>query len=79
MSVVKSTGFLFTNSGAARIKNETNKQMSWIYKTITTQLVLYIMRYNVVPTVQSVDEILCGHSNESYRAVRSRGAVYNAV
>ena len=33
-------------------------------------VVLCIMLYNVVLTIESVDEILtCDHSNESYRAV----------
>ena len=40
-------------------------------------VVLFIMLYNVVLTV---DEILkCDHSNESYWAVLSCGAVYYAV
>jgi len=43
-------------------------------------VVLFIMLYKVVLTFESVDEILkCGHSNESYRAVLSCGAVYYAV
>ena len=43
-------------------------------------LVLFIMLYKVVLTFESVDEILkCDHSNESYRAVLSCGAVYSAV
>ena len=43
-------------------------------------VVLFIMLYKVVPTFQSVDEILkCEHLNESYRAVLSCGAVYYAV
>ena len=43
-------------------------------------VVLFIMLYNVVLTFESVDEILwCDHSNESYRAVLSCGAVYYAV
>ena len=43
-------------------------------------VVLFIMLYNVVLTFESVDEILwCDHSNESYRAVLSSGAVYYAV
>ena len=38
------------------------------------------MLYNVVLTFESVDEILkCDHSNESYWAVLSCGAVYYAV
>ena len=38
-------------------------------------VVLFIMLYKVVLTFVSVDEILwCDHSNESYRAVLSRGA-----
>ena len=43
-------------------------------------VVLFIMLYKVVLTCESVDEILkCDHSNESYCAVRSCGAVYYAV
>ena len=38
------------------------------------------MLYKVVLTLESADEILkCDHSNESYGAVLSRGAVYYAV
>ena len=41
--------------------------------------VLFIMLYKVVVTFESVDEILkCDHSNESYKAVLSCGAVYYA-
>ena len=43
-------------------------------------VVLFIMPYKVVLTFESVDDILkCDHSNESYRAVLSCGAVYYAV
>ena len=43
-------------------------------------VVLFIMLYKVVLTFESVGEILkCDHSNESYRAVLSCGAVYYAV
>ena len=43
-------------------------------------VVLFIMLYKVVLTFESVDEILkCDHSNESYSAVLSCGAVYYAV
>ena len=43
-------------------------------------MVLFIMLYKVVLTFESADEILkCGHSNESYCAVLSCGAVYYAV
>ena len=43
-------------------------------------VVLFIMLYRVVLTFGSLDEILkCDHSNESYRAVLSCGAVYYAV
>ena len=39
-------------------------------------VVLFIMLYKVVLTFESVDEILkCDHSNESYQAILSRGAV----
>ena len=44
------------------------------------RVALFIMLYKVVLTFESVDEILkCDHSNESYRAVLSCGAVYYAV
>ena len=43
-------------------------------------VVLFIMLYKVVLTFESVDEILkCDHSNESYRAVLPRGAIYYAA
>ena len=43
-------------------------------------VVLFIMLYKVILTFASMDEILkCDHSNESYRAVLSCGAVNNAV
>ena len=43
-------------------------------------LVLFIMLYKVVLTLESVDKILrCDHSNESSSAVLSCGAVYYAV
>ena len=43
-------------------------------------LVLFMMLYKVVQTFESVEEILkCDHSNESYRAVLSCGAVYYAL
>ena len=43
-------------------------------------VVLFIMLYKVVLTFESVDEILKrDHSNESYRAVLSCGAVYYAI
>ena len=43
-------------------------------------VVLFIILYKLVLTSESADEILkCDHSNESYRAVLSRGAVYYAV
>ena len=43
-------------------------------------VVLFIMLYKVVLTFESVDEIpWCYHSNESYEAVLSCGAVYYAV
>ena len=42
--------------------------------------VLFIMLYKVVLFFESVDEILkCDHSNESYCAVLSCGAVYYTV
>ena len=43
-------------------------------------VVLFISLYKVVLTFESVDEILkCKHSNESYLAELSCGAVYYAV
>ena len=43
-------------------------------------MVLFITLYKMVVTFESVDEILkCDHSNESYWAVLSCGAVYYAV
>ena len=44
-------------------------------------VMLFIMLYKVALTLQSVDQILIkgDHSNESYTAVRSCGAVYYAV
>jgi len=43
-------------------------------------VVPFIMLYKVVLTVESVDEILeCDHSNKSYWAVLSCGAVYYAL
>ena len=43
-------------------------------------VVLIIMRYKVILTFESMDEILeCDHLNESYRAVLSCSAVYYAV
>ena len=43
-------------------------------------VVLFIVLYKVALTFEFVDEILtCDHSNESYWAVFSCGAVYYAV
>ena len=43
-------------------------------------MVLFVMLYKVIPTFESVGEILkCDHSNESYLAVLSCGAVCYAV
>ena len=43
-------------------------------------VVLFVMLYKVVLTFESVDAILkCDHSNESYWAVLSCGAVHYAV
>ena len=43
-------------------------------------VVLFIMSCKVVLTFESVNEILwCDHSNESYSAVLSFGAVYYVV
>ena len=43
-------------------------------------VVLFMMLYKVVLTFEFADEILkCDHSNESYCAVLSWGAVYYAV
>ena len=41
--------------------------------------VLFIVLYKVIPTFESVDKIFrCDHSNESYCAVLSCGAIYYA-
>ena len=43
-------------------------------------VVLFIMLYKVILLFESMNEILkCDHSNESYKAVLSCGAVYYAV
>ena len=43
-------------------------------------VVLFIVLYKVVLSFESVDETLkCDHSNESYKAALSCGAVYCAV
>ena len=43
-------------------------------------VVLFVMLYKLVLTFEFMDEILkCDHSNESYWAELSRGAVYYAV
>ena len=43
-------------------------------------VVLFVIPYKVILTFESVDEILkCDHSNESYGAVVSYGAVYYTV
>jgi len=43
-------------------------------------VVLFIMLYKVVLTFESVDEIIkCHHSNQTYWAVPSYGAVFYAV
>ena len=43
-------------------------------------VVLFIMQYKVILTFDMVDEILkCDHSNESYKAVLSCGAVQYAA
>ena len=43
-------------------------------------VVLFIMLYKVVLTLESVDEILqCDHSNESYEEVLYCGTVHYAV
>jgi len=43
-------------------------------------VVVFIMLFKAVLTLKSVDEIVkCNHSNESYWAALSSGAVYYAV
>jgi len=43
-------------------------------------VMLFIMLYRVVLTLESGDEIVkCDHSNESYWTIHSYGAVYYAV
>ena len=60
-----------------------------MFKSVTIEMkvtepyfsvVLFIMLYKVVLTLESVVEILkCDHSNERYWAVLSCGSVYYAV
>ena len=51
-------------------------QMKAIINEQYFQVVLFTMLYNVVQTFKSVDETLaCDHSNESYRAALSSGAL----
>ena len=43
-------------------------------------VVLFIMLYKVVLTIESVNEILkCGHLNEGYRVVLSIGSIYRVT
>ena len=42
-------------------------------------MVMFIVLYKVVLSVEFVDEILKYHSNESFCTVRSCGVVYSAV
>ena len=42
-------------------------------------VVLFIILYKVILTFESVDETKCDHSDESYWAVLSCGAVYYPV
>ena len=43
-------------------------------------VVLFIMLYKVVLTIDSVNEILkCGHLNEGYRVVLSIGSIYRVT
>ena len=52
----------------------------WIKPRRDHSMVLFMVQYKVVLTFESVEESLkCDHSNESYRAVLSCGAVYYAV
>ena len=54
--------------------------LNYLQRTRLGKEILFITRYKVVPTFESVDEILyCDHSNESYWAVLSCGTVYYAV
>jgi len=50
------------------------------YWAVLSYMVLFIMRYKVIPTSEFVDEIPGGpHLSESYWAVFFCGAVYYAV
>ena len=43
-------------------------------------VLLFIMLYKVVLTIESVNEILkCGHLNEGYRVVLSIGSIYRVT
>ena len=64
------------------VGEETSRNVFIHVKAIQVFLsvVLFVMLYKVVLNFESVDEILkCDHSNESYWAVLSCGAVYCAV
>ena len=59
-----------------------DKRVSLVFKALVSCTVTFqfFTLCNVVLTFESVDEILkCDHSNESYRAVLSCGAIYHAV
>ena len=55
----------------------------WPFKAIEQYfpVVLFVMRYKVVLTFESVDEILikCDHSNENYWTILPCGTVYYAI
>ena len=54
--------------------------LNYLQRTRLGKEILFITMYKVVPTFESVDEILkCDHSNESYWAVLSCGTVYYAL
>ena len=50
------------------------------FANVGNKILLLNMLYKVVLTIYFMDEIIeCDHSNESYWAVLSRGAVYYAL
>ena len=80
--------YIYTNESLLilpQVKLWTRDNSSWVSihnRAIAEYfpVVLLIMTYKVFLTFESVDEILkCDHSNESYWAVLSCGAVYYAV
>ena len=83
----KNSNFQPRSQGLLRIQNGGEKPVSppappfWMRRRPWERgWVMFISLYQVVVTFESVDEILkCDHSNESYWAVLSCGAVYYAA